>query len=209
MGYSWPGNVRELRNVIESMVVMDADGVLDVDDLTEDLQQAASSGRSDGACRRRHPGRQVARGDRAALHRRDPQADQRQPRGSRRGSWASASGPSIASSRNTRSAERPAPPGHRPRSRAVSVASRFPLDRQLADRIAARLEAIAVDIDEDRVRDRHRPIIRVLRTHDRAELAIARRSPPRSRGCRARAGWVSPGRTSPPRPRSDRHWTGG
>ena len=48
LGYSWPGNVRELRNVIESMVVMDADGVLDADDLTEDLQQAASSGRSDG-----------------------------------------------------------------------------------------------------------------------------------------------------------------
>jgi two-component system response regulator HydG len=48
MGYSWPGNVRELRNVIESMVVMDADGMLDVDDLTEDLQQVASSGKSDG-----------------------------------------------------------------------------------------------------------------------------------------------------------------
>ncbi len=47
LGYSWPGNVRELRNVIESMVVMDADGVLDTDDLTEELQQAASSGRSD------------------------------------------------------------------------------------------------------------------------------------------------------------------
>jgi len=47
MGYSWPGNVRELRNVIESMVVMDADGVLDVDDLTEDLQQAASAGRTE------------------------------------------------------------------------------------------------------------------------------------------------------------------
>src|SRR5262249_20802904 len=30
LGYAWPGNVRELRNVIESMVVMDADGVLDV-----------------------------------------------------------------------------------------------------------------------------------------------------------------------------------
>ncbi len=32
--------------------------------------------------RRRHAGRQVARGDRAALHPRDPQADQRQSRGS-------------------------------------------------------------------------------------------------------------------------------
>src|ERR1700678_3467470 len=39
LAYSWPGNVRELRNVIESMIVMDADGVLDTDDLTEDLQQ--------------------------------------------------------------------------------------------------------------------------------------------------------------------------
>jgi two-component system response regulator HydG len=48
MAYSWPGNVRELRNVIESMVVMDSDGVLDVDDLTEDLQQAATIGKSDG-----------------------------------------------------------------------------------------------------------------------------------------------------------------
>ena len=47
-GYAWPGNVRELRNVIESMVVMDSDGVLDVDDLTEELQQAAAGGRSDG-----------------------------------------------------------------------------------------------------------------------------------------------------------------
>jgi len=38
--YSWPGNVRELKNVIESMVVIDTDGVLDVDDLTEDIQAA-------------------------------------------------------------------------------------------------------------------------------------------------------------------------
>jgi two-component system response regulator HydG len=48
LGYSWPGNVRELRNVIESMVVMDADGVLDTDDLTEELQQSASAGKGDG-----------------------------------------------------------------------------------------------------------------------------------------------------------------
>ena len=39
--YSWPGNVRELRNVIDSMVVIDCDGVLDVDDLTDDIQAAA------------------------------------------------------------------------------------------------------------------------------------------------------------------------
>ena len=40
MAYSWPGNVRELKNTIESMVVIDADGLLDLDDLTEDLQAA-------------------------------------------------------------------------------------------------------------------------------------------------------------------------
>ncbi len=33
----WPGNVRELRNVIESMVVIDHDGILDVDDLPDDM----------------------------------------------------------------------------------------------------------------------------------------------------------------------------
>ena len=32
--------MRELKNVIESMVVIDTDGVLDVDDLTEDIQAA-------------------------------------------------------------------------------------------------------------------------------------------------------------------------
>jgi two-component system response regulator HydG len=48
MAYNWPGNVRELRNTIESMVVMDSDGVLDVDDLTEDLQ-AATLPAADGA----------------------------------------------------------------------------------------------------------------------------------------------------------------
>jgi len=33
--YGWPGNVRELRNIIESMVVQDQDGVLGLDDLQE------------------------------------------------------------------------------------------------------------------------------------------------------------------------------
>jgi two-component system response regulator HydG len=33
--YDWPGNVRELRNVIESMVVQDQDGVLGLDDVEE------------------------------------------------------------------------------------------------------------------------------------------------------------------------------
>jgi two-component system response regulator HydG len=33
--YDWPGNVRELRNLVESTVVQDTDGVLDADDLQE------------------------------------------------------------------------------------------------------------------------------------------------------------------------------
>ena len=33
--YEWPGNVRELRNLIESMVVQDQDGVLGMDDIQE------------------------------------------------------------------------------------------------------------------------------------------------------------------------------
>jgi two-component system response regulator HydG len=37
MAYDWPGNVRQLRNAVESMVVLDADGVLDVDDLPLEL----------------------------------------------------------------------------------------------------------------------------------------------------------------------------
>jgi two-component system response regulator HydG len=41
MAYSWPGNVRELKNNVESMVVMDVDGILDLDDLTEEVQSAA------------------------------------------------------------------------------------------------------------------------------------------------------------------------
>ena len=36
-GYEWPGNVRQLRNVINSMVVLDVDGTLDVDDLPPEL----------------------------------------------------------------------------------------------------------------------------------------------------------------------------
>jgi two-component system response regulator HydG len=35
--YDWPGNVRQLRNVVESMVVVDYDGVLDLDDLPPEL----------------------------------------------------------------------------------------------------------------------------------------------------------------------------
>ncbi len=41
MSHSWPGNVRELKNSIESMVVVDYDGVLDLDDLPEELLPSA------------------------------------------------------------------------------------------------------------------------------------------------------------------------
>ena len=39
--YAWPGNVRQLRNVIESMVVVDCDEMLDVDDLPIELDPDA------------------------------------------------------------------------------------------------------------------------------------------------------------------------
>jgi two-component system response regulator HydG len=44
--YSWPGNVRELRNLIESMVVQDTDGVLGLDDLqdTDGLKPGPAAG---------------------------------------------------------------------------------------------------------------------------------------------------------------------
>ncbi len=47
--FAWPGNVRELRNVIESMVVIDNDGILDVDDLTEDVQSVVLGGKEGAA----------------------------------------------------------------------------------------------------------------------------------------------------------------
>jgi two-component system response regulator HydG len=41
--YSWPGNVRQLRNFVESMVVVDMDGILDLDDLPPELSEMAGS----------------------------------------------------------------------------------------------------------------------------------------------------------------------
>lgn len=40
--YEYPGNVRQLRNMMESMVVMDYDGLLNVDDLPEELDDLVS-----------------------------------------------------------------------------------------------------------------------------------------------------------------------
>ncbi len=41
--FDWPGNVRQLRNVVESMVVVDYDGLLDRDDLPEELADPGTS----------------------------------------------------------------------------------------------------------------------------------------------------------------------
>ncbi|RIK83641.1 MAG: sigma-54-dependent Fis family transcriptional regulator [Planctomycetota bacterium] len=43
VAYPWPGNVRELRNFVESMVVVDYDGLLDVDDLPSELSDASDA----------------------------------------------------------------------------------------------------------------------------------------------------------------------
>jgi two-component system, NtrC family, response regulator HydG len=45
--YDWPGNVRELRNIIESMVVQDVDGVLSLDDLPDGDSLRNSAGLGD------------------------------------------------------------------------------------------------------------------------------------------------------------------
>jgi two-component system, NtrC family, response regulator HydG len=44
MAFDWPGNVRQLRNVVESMVVVDFDGVLDLDDLPVELAETVEAG---------------------------------------------------------------------------------------------------------------------------------------------------------------------
>jgi len=39
--YDWPGNIRQLRNAIEGMLALDRDGVLDVDDLPDEIAPLA------------------------------------------------------------------------------------------------------------------------------------------------------------------------
>ena len=41
--YDWPGNVRQLRNAIDAMVVLDIDGILDVDDLPPELMDESAA----------------------------------------------------------------------------------------------------------------------------------------------------------------------
>lgn len=43
MSYAWPGNVRQLRNVVESLLVIDTDGELGLDDLSDE-ELLASAG---------------------------------------------------------------------------------------------------------------------------------------------------------------------
>ena len=43
LSYDWPGNIRQLRNTVESMLVMDTDGLLDVDGLPSELAPLAAN----------------------------------------------------------------------------------------------------------------------------------------------------------------------
>ena len=44
MAYDWPGNIRQLRNTVERMLVVDLDGLLDVDDLPDDMLPPRTDG---------------------------------------------------------------------------------------------------------------------------------------------------------------------
>lgn len=45
--YDWPGNIRQLRNFVETMVVLDMDGKLDVDDLPPELSDGNGPSQSE------------------------------------------------------------------------------------------------------------------------------------------------------------------
>lgn len=48
LAYEWKGNIRELKNILESMIVVDYDGVLDLDDLPPELAGQENDSSSDG-----------------------------------------------------------------------------------------------------------------------------------------------------------------
>ncbi|MCH2113321.1 MAG: sigma-54-dependent Fis family transcriptional regulator, partial [Pirellulales bacterium] len=48
MAFDWPGNVRQLKNTVESMVVVDYDGVLDMDDLSPEMSGDEGPGNDAG-----------------------------------------------------------------------------------------------------------------------------------------------------------------
>jgi two-component system response regulator HydG len=45
--YDWPGNIRQLRNFVETMVVLDMDGKLDIDDLPPELSDGEGPSQSE------------------------------------------------------------------------------------------------------------------------------------------------------------------
>ena len=49
MSYDWDGNIRQLKNVIERMLILDTDGVLDVDDLPSEIAPPGSEGDHEAA----------------------------------------------------------------------------------------------------------------------------------------------------------------
>ncbi len=51
LSYHWPGNIRQLRNTIESMLVTDTDGLLDVDGLPPEIARLVTGEGSDGTDR--------------------------------------------------------------------------------------------------------------------------------------------------------------
>jgi two-component system response regulator HydG len=53
--FDWPGNIRQLKNVVESLVVMDIDGILDMDDLSPDLLEEGIDIPAGGAAPEREP----------------------------------------------------------------------------------------------------------------------------------------------------------
>jgi two-component system response regulator HydG len=48
LDYSWKGNIRDLKNVVESLVVMDLDDMLDLDDLSPDLLDEKTKAQAGG-----------------------------------------------------------------------------------------------------------------------------------------------------------------
>lgn len=49
LNYEWTGNIRQLKNVVESMVVLDIDNILDMDDLSPDLLDSSDSANHPGS----------------------------------------------------------------------------------------------------------------------------------------------------------------
>lgn len=48
LAYHWPGNIRQLRNTIERMLVLDSDGLLDVDGLPPEIAALVKDGVAEG-----------------------------------------------------------------------------------------------------------------------------------------------------------------